>query len=85
MILAVMTRVSLGHTGRPLVVSRSITFAYVLITIAVCIRVFSGAVSPTSYLLVLSVAGVAWSLAFLLYLIAYAPVLMLPRADGKPG
>ena len=41
MILAVMTRASLGHTGRPLVVSRAIAVAYLLLTLsaaAACIR-----------------------------------------------
>ena len=85
MILAVMTRASLGHTGRPLAVSRSTTFAYALLTLAVCIRVLSGAVNISIYRIVVEVAGAAWSLAFLLYLITYTPVLVLPRADGKPG
>src|SRR5690606_8875266 len=41
MILAVMTRASLGHTGRPLIVSRAITVAYVLLTLGVSLRVLS--------------------------------------------
>ena len=85
MILAVMTRASLGHTGRPLTVSRTITIAYVLLTISVCVRVLSGAVDPSYYSAVLSAAGAVWILAFLLYVIVYAPVLTLPRVDGKPG
>jgi uncharacterized protein involved in response to NO len=85
MVLAVMTRASLGHTGRPLAVGRSITYAYVLLTIAVCIRVLSGAVTSSLYPAAVDVAGFAWALAFLLYLIVYTPILMLPRIDGKPG
>lgn len=85
MILAVMTRASLGHTGRPLEVSRAITIAYVLLTLAVFVRVFGGALAPERYLLAMSITGIAWMASFLLYLIVYSPILIGPRADGKPG
>jgi len=85
MILAVMTRASLGHTGRPLAVSRAITVAYVLLTLAVLVRVFGGAIWPERYLLAVSVAGIAWMASFLVYLAVYTPILVGPRADGKPG
>lgn len=85
MILAVMTRASLGHTGRPLVVGRTITWAYALLTLSVCARVFGGALWPQQYVAILNVAGTAWALAFFLFLVVYAPILIGPRADGKPG
>ena len=85
MILAVMTRASLGHTGRPLAVSRVITLAYLLLTGAALLRVLSAVASAGHYTLMVRVAGCAWTLAFLLYLWVYAPILAGPRADGKPG
>jgi uncharacterized protein involved in response to NO len=85
MILAVMTRASLGHTGRALAVSRAITVAYVLLTLAVLVRVYGGALWPERYLLVMSVAGLGWMASFLVYLVVYTPILVGPRADGKPG
>lgn len=85
MILAVMTRASLGHTGRALAVSRAITVAYVLLILAVLVRVFGGAFWPERYLLVMSVAGLGWMASFLVYLVVYMPILVGPRADGKPG
>lgn len=85
MILAVMTRASLGHTGRALAVSRAITVAYVLLTLAVLARVFGGALWPERYLLAMSVAGLGWMASFLVYLVVYTPILVGPRADGKPG
>jgi uncharacterized protein involved in response to NO len=33
----------------------------------------------------LTLAGAAWTLAFLLFVIVYAPILAGPRADGKAG
>jgi uncharacterized protein involved in response to NO len=85
MILAVMTRASLGHTGRPLIVSGKITFAYLLLTLAVALRVFAHVLWPQQYPLMVSIAGLAWMSSFLIYLVVYTPVLVGPRADGKAG
>jgi len=85
MILAVTTRAALGHTGRPLTVGRSIAAAYVLLTLGVVTRVFAPALWPSHYLWTLLVSGSLWTAAFAVYLIVYTPILMLARADGKPG
>ena len=85
MILAVMTRASLGHTGRPLQVHPVTVAAYVLLTVAVVVRVFGSSLLPVSYAAVVMIAGTTWMVAFLLYLAVYAPILVTPRADGKPG
>jgi uncharacterized protein involved in response to NO len=85
MILAVMTRASLGHTGRPLVVPRAIPLAYLLLTAGTILRVFGIALFPAHYLLTVSLAGLAWMLSFGIFVVVYAPILWSPRADGKPG
>jgi uncharacterized protein involved in response to NO len=85
LILAVMTRASLGHTGRPLVVAPSIVVAYLLLTAGALLRVFGGALFPERYLLTLTASGASWTLAFLIFVFVYAPLLMTPRADGKQG
>jgi uncharacterized protein involved in response to NO len=85
MILAVMTRVALGHTGRDLVVSRAVGVAYLLLTFAALLRVFGLTLFPAHYLLTLTVAGAAWMAAFGIFLVVYAPILWWPRADGRPG
>jgi uncharacterized protein involved in response to NO len=85
MILAVMTRASLGHTGRPLVVAKPIAWAYAFLILAAAVRVFGPAVLPLSYPHVIACAAVLWIAAFLLYVWVYTPILLRPRADGKPG
>ncbi|HEX6636303.1 MAG TPA: NnrS family protein [Steroidobacteraceae bacterium] len=85
MILAVMTRASLGHTGRPLVVSRAIACAYVLMTLGAALRVFGGAWTPQYYLWTLTASGLCWSVAFLIFVWVYGPLLMSPRLDGRHG
>jgi len=85
MILAVMTRAALGHTGRPLRAHPVTVAAYLLLTLAVAVRVFGPSIAPASYVGVVMTAGTLWFTAFLLYVAVYAPVLLMPRADGKPG
>ncbi len=85
MIMAVMTRAALGHTGRPLRVSPLIASAYLLLLASALLRVFGAPVLQLQYASVITVAGALWVLAFLLYSRVYAPILIRPRADGKPG
>ncbi len=85
MILAVMTRTALGHTGRPLVVSRAIAVAYLLLAYTALLRTFGIALFPTHYLLTLTVSALTWMACFGIFLAVYAPILWKPRVDGKPG
>jgi uncharacterized protein involved in response to NO len=85
MIMAVMTRASLGHTGRPLRVSRATACAYGLLTAAAVVRVFGPAWPTLPYPLVIVFAAALWTAAFVLFLWVYGPILLKPRADGKPG
>lgn len=85
MILAMMTRVSLGHTGRPLVVDPAITLAYVLLAGAAVVRVFGLWLWGGAYPAVILSAAFLWTAAFALFLWIYVPILMAPRVDGKPG
>lgn len=85
MIMAVMTRASLGHTGRPLRVSSLIVVAYAVLIVSVFLRVFGASVLQLQYASTIAIAGALWILAFLLYSGVYAPILTTPRVDGKPG
>jgi uncharacterized protein involved in response to NO len=85
MIMAVMTRASLGHTGRPLVVARTTAYAYGLLAAAAVVRVLGPVLLPFPYTTVIVLAAALWTAAFVLFLGVYAPILLSPRADGKPG
>lgn len=77
MTLAVMTRASLGHTGRALAAGRGTVAIYVLVTAAALLRVvapFTPAVAEIT-----TFAGLAWSGAFGLFCIVYAPILIGKR------
>ena len=84
MILAVMTRASLGHTGRELRAAPATVVAYVLLAAAAVARVF-GPATGADYFAVLWTAAGLWAAAFAAYLFVYAPILASARADGRPG
>jgi len=79
MTLAVMTRASLGHTGRPLVAGRAVQVLYIAAVISVLTRLLAAAgLSPD---LLLSLSAAAWVSAFGGYVIVYGPWLLAPRVD----
>lgn len=85
MILAVMSRAALGHTGRPLSVAPAIVGSYVLLIAAAALRVFGPAILPLAYESTIVLSTIAWTAAFLLFAFVYTPILTRPRADGRPG
>jgi uncharacterized protein involved in response to NO len=74
MILAVMTRASLGHTGRPLRAGTATAAIYVCVTLGAGLRVLTG-VGLIEYRMGLELSGGVWAMAFALFAFAYAPVL----------
>ena len=85
MILAVMTRVALGHTGRPLVLPRGAVAIHLLVHAGAAARVVAALASAPDPVLPLLVGGVSWAAAFGLFAALYAPILTSPRVDGKQG
>ncbi|MGR8935406.1 MAG: NnrS family protein [Gammaproteobacteria bacterium] len=82
--LGMMARVSLGHTGRVLRVSKVIEIAFVAINLAVAVRLFVPLAFPAGYAQTVYLSITLWLLAFLLFAFVYAPILTAPRADGQP-
>ncbi|MEZ0368450.1 MAG: NnrS family protein [Candidatus Sericytochromatia bacterium] len=82
---AMLTRVGLGHTGRPIKASILMLTGYALINAAAALRVLVPWLLPALSAQGMLVAGLCWSLAFGLYLWEYTPYLSQPRPDGKPG
>ncbi|MEG0245336.1 MAG: NnrS family protein [Pseudomonas sp.] len=81
LIVAMMARVSLGHTGRPLKVPNRVVGAFVLLQLAALARVVLTLFTPLG----VSLSVLCWSLALLLFLWHYLPILLRPRVDGMPG
>lgn len=80
MTMAVMTRASLGHTGRPKQADRLTVLIYMLVNLGALLRVFGPTIGlPTQ--LMLSTAAAAWSGAYLLFAVIYGPYLIRPSLD----
>jgi uncharacterized protein involved in response to NO len=82
MTLAVMTRATLGHTGHALSAGPGTTAIYGLITAAAVLRLLAP-VAGGQYMLLLALAGTAWSMAFGLFVVIYAGPLARPRAKAQ--
>ena len=74
MTLAVMTRASLGHTGRELTASPATRTIYLLVVTAAILRIVA-ALAPAWSVPLVHVAALAWAGAFLGFAVAYGPVL----------
>ena len=86
MVIGMMSRVALGHTGRSIVPVPLTVAAYGLVNAAALLRVLFALTSDdTLRSLSLIGSGTLWSLAFALFAIVYWPILSQPRADGRPG
>ena len=83
MTLAVMTRATLGHTGRPLRADGWTVAIYALVTLGAALRVTAPWL-PIDYMRAIEIAGAAWAGAFLLFALAYGPKLLGARPDGRP-
>ncbi len=85
-ILSMMARVTLGHTGRnvqnppPTVVISLI----VLITGAI-FRVIAPLIAENHYVIWVATSQILWIAAFLIFIITYFPMLVKPRIDGQFG
>jgi uncharacterized protein involved in response to NO len=75
MTLAVMTRATLGHTGRPLIADRWTAAAYLLVAAAAALRV-AAPFSADGYLALLWAAGLAWCAAFGLFAVRFGRLLL---------
>jgi len=85
MVIGVMSRVSLGHTGREIEADRITTLAYGLVILGAAIRVVAAILAGKFYLHGVVLGGALWGAGFLVFLIAYAPMLCRARPDGGEG
>lgn len=75
--LAMMTRASLGHSGRPLAATWRISMIYILVALAALTRIVAELLPWDDTLLIAS--GVTWIAGFAWYTVVYFPILTKPR------
>ena len=84
MIVAVMSRATLGHTGRDLVAVPGSWFAYLCISAGALLRV-TAALAPDAQIGLSVAGGALWSAGFAHFLWLYGGMLLSPRPDGRIG
>ncbi len=85
LIMAMISRVSLGHSGRPLSVRPVMQLAFLLIWLSGMTRLLVGIFAGAQIVAGYSLAALMWILAYGLFVVNYASILTSPRPDGKPG
>ncbi|MGA3402193.1 MAG: NnrS family protein [Acetobacteraceae bacterium] len=84
MLLAVMTRATLGHTGRALHADGATVAIYALVTVAVLLRI--AAAWPSALTMdLLEAAAAAWIAAFALFVAHYGPMLLCQNPSSASG
>jgi len=83
LLVAMVTRVTQGHSGRPLVLGKVAAFAFVVVQLVAVTRVVSELVPDA--LGWQAAAAVGWLVAFLPWVLRSAWIYLSPRVDGHPG
>ncbi|WP_316980032.1 NnrS family protein [Shumkonia mesophila] len=84
MILAVMTRATLGHTGRALTAGPATAVLYAMVIAVAPLRI-AAPLAPDLYWPLLVLSGLLWTGAFAIFLAVYGPMAFRPRVDGTAG
>ncbi len=84
--IGMMSRVSLGHTGRNVFEPPAIVFwSFVILLIGVVVRVIFPLFNMDLYIYWIGISQVLWMIAFAIFIYVYAPMLLTARVDGRDG
>lgn len=83
MLVAMVTRVTQGHSGRPLEMGRIPWLTFCLLQVVALVRLYAEFSADLPRWLVIAAFG--WLLAFLPWVVRSAWIFLTPRVDGKPG
>lgn len=86
MVLSMMARVTLGHTGRNVFdPPKLLSLMFVLLVLSFIFRVLMTMLSIEYYVEWIFISQILWIAAFVLFLVIYSPMLFKARVDGKFG
>jgi len=85
MIIAMIARVSLGHSGRPLQPKKVMSVSFILVLVAALVRSVAIFLLPSLTLQFYWVSAILWAIAFVIFVLAYFNILTTLRPDGRPG
>jgi uncharacterized protein involved in response to NO len=84
-VLAIMSRVTLGHTGRPLRAPPIIVLAYACVSVGAILRALAPALTSLPYTALVLIGGLFWAGAYALFCIWCWPVVTRPRVAAGAG
>ena len=87
LVLAMATRVTLGHSGRNLIAAKFTIGCFWLLQLIALFRIFGDIprfILPNMHYWTL-LAGILWIFCFLLWASHFTPIYLKPRVDGRPG
>ncbi|MEX3073870.1 NnrS family protein [Vibrio alginolyticus] len=85
LVLAMITRVTMGHTGRMIYKGPNMAIAFVSVIAAALVRSFAVIFDPANMMLWIDISGGLWILAFGMFIWRFGAMLVTPRIDGHPG
>lgn len=85
MLLGMASRVTMGHSGRPVVADAAMWRAFCMMQAAAVLRVCSELPALPGAHALMWLSSLLWLGAFALWAWRFAPAFWRPRADGKPG
>ena len=85
LVLGMMTRVSLGHSGRPIQAPKGMALAFYTLIPIFLVRVFLPLLSPAWTVWSWQFSGGLWSVIWLFWAIRFVGILISPRPDGRPA
>jgi uncharacterized protein involved in response to NO len=84
MTIGMMSRVSLGHTGRNVFEPPAILFwIFAILFVGTIVRVLVPLLDPSHYTVWIGLSQALWIVSFSLFIYLYLPILVRPRADGR--
>lgn len=85
LVLAMISRVTMGHTGRAIYKGPNMTLAFGAIILAAVVRSVGVALWPQYMFTMVDISAGLWAFAFAMYVYHFGKMLVTPRADGHPG
>lgn len=84
-ILAMIARVTMGHTGRAIYQGPNMSLAFAAVVLAAIVRGIGVALFPQYLISAVNISAGLWMFAFAMYVGFFGRMLITPRVDGHPG